>query len=341
MAKIKVAEIDKKTLWEKFVESYPGANFLQSWNWGEFHQNLGKTIKRMGFYYDGKLLGVMLCILEKAKRATYLTVPGGPLIEWESKSQIQLFRQTVERLAKELGCSFIRVRPQILETDSNSKLFENLGFKAAPMHLHAELTHQLDLHKSEEQLLSEMRKTTRYEIRKAIKLGTKVSVSKDLEDIDDFYKLQLETARRQGFIHFDKKFLKEQFEVFVKDKQALLYTAWLEKKKLAEAFIIFYGQETAYHYGASTLLGRKYPGAYLIQWEAIKEAKKRGMKRYNLWGVAPEGEKNHRFYGVSIFKRGFGGEDVEYLHARDLVINLLAYKINWAIETIRKKSRRL
>lgn len=341
MAKIKLEEIDKKILWEKFVHSYAGANFLQSWNWGQFHQNLGKTLKRIGFYDNTKLVGVMLCIVEKAKRATYLTVPAGPLIDWSNKKQVQLFKKTVEDIAKKLGCAFVRVRPQIFETESNSELFKKLGFRSAPMHLHAELTRQLDLEKSEEQLLSEMRKTTRYEIRKAIKLGIKITTSVNPKDIDDFYKLQKETAIRQNFVGFDKRFLKEQFSVFVKDNQVALLSAFLGKKKLAQAFVIFYGEEADYHYGASTLDGRKYPGAYLIQWEAIKEAKKRGMKRYNLWGVAPEGDTNHRFYGVSVFKRGFGGGDIEYLHARDLVINSLAYKINWLIEIARKKSRRV
>lgn len=341
MVQITVKEISNKENWEKFVNSYPEANFLHSWNWSEFHQNLGKAVKRIGFFDDNKLVGVMLCILEKAKRASYLTVPAGPLINWENKQQIQAFKETIINIAKTEGCVFVRVRPQIFETDSNSKLFENLGFKNAPMHLHAELTHQLDLSKSEDQLLAEMRKTTRYEIRKATKLGIKITVSKDVEDIDEFYELQKETAKRQHFVEFDKRFLKEQFAVFARNNQVLLFTAHLDKKKLAQAFIIFYGDEAAYHYGASTLDGRKYPGAYLIQWEAIKEAKKRGMKKYNLWGVAHEEEVNHRFYGVSVFKRGFGGQDIEYLHARDLVINSLSYKLNWAIETIRKKTRRV
>lgn len=341
MAKIKIAEITDKSAWEKFVLSYPGANFLQSWNWGEFHKNLGKAIKRIGFFKNEKLVGVMLCIVEKAKRATYLTVPGGPLIEWSYKDLVQVFRQTIEDIAKRQGCAFVRVRPQIFETEKNSELFEKLGFKSAPMHLHAELTRQLDLNKSEQDLLSGMRKTTRYEIKQATALGIKVTTSKDPEDIDNFYKLQKETAKRQHFVEFDKRFLKEQFSVFAKDNQTILYTAYLGKKKLAQAFIIFYGQEVDYHYGASTLDGRKHPGAYLIQWEAIREAKKRGLSRYNLWGVAPEGDLNHRFWGVSVFKRGFGGQDLEYLHARDLVINSLSYKLNWAIEMVRKTSRRV
>lgn len=341
MAKITVEEINSKEAWEKFLTIYQDANFLQSFNWGTFHERLGKTIRRIGFFEGKKLVGVMLAILEKAKRATYLTVPGGPLINWESKEQVQIFRKTIEEIAKKEGAAFIRVRPQIFETEKNSNLFKKLGFRSAPMHLHAELTSQLDLNKTEDQILSEMRKSTRYEIKKAIKLGTKIKTSQNPIDIDEFYKLQAETARRQDFVPFDKRFLKEQFAIFAKDDQAILYTAFMNKVKLAQGFIIFYGQEADYHYGASTEDGRKYPGAYLIQWEAIKEAKKRGLSRYNLWGVAPEQEKDHRFYGVSVFKRGFGGEDLEYLHARDLIINPILYKINWLIEIARKKSRRV
>ena len=336
-----VKEIKQKKEWEKFLNTNLEANFLQSFNFGAFHENLGKKIRRVGFFNGSKLVGVMLVVVEKAKRAIYLIVPGGPIIDWGDKNLVHLFRDTVTEIAKEEGCAFVRVRPQILETTDNAKLFGNLGFKIAPMHLHAELTRQLDLTKSKDELLSQMRKTTRYEIKKAIKLGIKVTVSKNPKDIEEFYKLQKETAKRQHFVEFDKKFLEEQFLAFVKDNQVLLYTAHKGRKKLAQAFIIFYGQEADYHYGASTLDGRKYPGAYLIQWEAIKMAKKRGLRRYNLWGVSPQGDTNHRFFGVSVFKRGFGGEDFEYLHARDLIINPIKYKLNWAIETIRKKSRRV
>lgn len=341
MAEITVKEITNKEIWEKFMALHPEGNFLHSYNFGVFHQNLGKVVKRIGFFNGKKLIGVMLGIVEKAKRATYLTIPGGPLIGWGNNDQVNLFKKTIIEIAKKTGCSFVRCRPQLLENEENSNKFKSLGFQIAPMHLHAELTRQLDLTKTADQLFKEMRKTTRYEIKKAIKIKIKITQSKDLKSIDNFYQLQKETAQRQGFVEFDKRFLTEQFSVFTKDNQVLLMTASLGKLKLAQSFIIFYGQEAVYHYGASTLDGRKYPGAYLIQWEAINEARRRRMKRYNLWGVAPEGQTDHRFWGVSVFKRGFGGEDVEYLHARDLVINPLSYKINQAIELARKKLRRL
>jgi len=252
-----------------------------------------------------------------------------------------VFIEQVKRISTENGCVFVRVRPQLKFNDFSKNLFKNLGFIRAPMHLHAELTSQLDITKSEEELLSQMRKATRYEIKKAIKIGIKITASKDEKDIQKFYDLQIETAKRQKFVPFSYKFLHEQFKVFAQNENVLLYKAEFKNKLLAQAFVIFYGNEAVYHYGASTKEGRHYPGAYLIQWEAIKEAKKRGKTRYNLWGVAPLEKSDHRFAGLSLFKRGFGGEDFQYLPAQDLIINKPRYLLNYLIESFRKIIRRV
>lgn len=339
MAIIIVKEISNKKEWEDFVAIRKEANFLHSWYWGEFYKNLNKKIQRSAFYKNKKLSGVMLSIVEKAKRGQYLIVPGGPIIDWEDEEIVEEFTRQIRKIAILNNCSFARVRPQLISDEFSKKIFKDNGFINAPMHLHAELTSQLDITKSEEELLKQMRKTTRYEIRNAINQNMKVIKSEEERDIKEFYNLQLETAKRQKFVPFAYDYLYEQFKVFSKNKKAFLYKAYLKNKLLAQAFIIFYGKEAVYHYGASTQEGRDHPGAYLIQWQAILEAKKRGMKRYNLWGVAPIENTKHRFYSLSVFKRGFGGEDVQYLHAQDLVINYPKYFINYAIERVRKIRR--
>jgi len=341
MDKIAVKNIENKQDWENFILAYSEANFLQSWYWGEFHKALGKDIFRYGFYNNSKLVGLMLSVIEPAKRGRYLTVPGGPIIDWKNKDVVNVFVNKIKQIAKDSDCVFIRVRPQLKSDTFSKNIFKNLGFITAPMHLHAELTSQLDIKKSEEELMVQMRKATRYEIKKGIKENIKISISKDVKEIQKFYDLQIETAKRQKFVPFSYKFLFEQFKIFAESGNALLYKAEFENKLLAQAFVIFYGKEAVYHYGASTNEGRRYPGAYLIQWEAIKEAKKRGMTRYNFWGVAPENDTNHRFSGLSLFKRGFGGVDFEYLHAQDLVINYPKYLITYLIEQFRKKIRRV
>lgn len=341
MVKTKVEEIIDKKTWEDFLSKHQEANFLQSWYWGEFHKILGHKIKRSGFYEGNKLIGVMLSVIENARRGRYLTVPGGPIINWKGKTIVNLFVEEIKKIAKLEECVFIRVRPQLQSNDFSKTLFKELGFINAPMHLHAELTSQLDITPTEEQLLANMRKATRYETKKAISSGIKIKTTSDLKAIRKFYDLQLQTAKRQKFVPFSYKFLSGQFKIYLDNNKAVLYSAKLGNKLLAQAFIIFYGNEAAYHYGASTEEGRKYPGAYLIQWEAIKEAKKRGMTRYNFWGVSPEGDKDHRFSGLSLFKRGFGGVDFEYLHAQDLIINYPRYLFNYSVEFLRKKIRRV
>ena len=339
MGKITTKKIEDKKEWEDFIAFHEEANFLHSWHWGQFYENLGQKIERIVFFRNNKLDGVLLSIVEDAKRGKHLIVPGGPIIDWKDDEIVDTFIKEIKKIAYLNDCGFIRVRPQLLSSDFSKNIFKKYGFIDAPMHLHAELTSQLDIKKPEEELLKQMRKTTRYEIKKAEKEGLRIVTSQDPKEIKKFYDLQIQTSKRQKFIPFSHRYLHEQFKTFSQINAALIYKAFFKNKLLAVAFIIFYGNEAVYHYGASTEEGRDHPGSYLIQWEAILEAKKRDMSRYNLWGVSPENNQRHRFFGLSLFKRGFGGEEIEYLHAQDLILNYPKYAINFAIETIRKITR--
>ncbi len=105
---------------------------------------------------------------------------------------------------------------------------------------------------------------------------------------------------------------------------------------IAAAIILFFGGFAIYHHGAS--ISTKIPGSYLLQWIAIKEAKKRGKKLYNFWGIAPSDKPNHPWRGISLFKQGFGGREVSFGHAQDLPISPF-YAISYTIESARKLSR--
>lgn len=340
MSHIKVTEIKDQKTWETFISSQNQANFLSSWYWGVFHKELDKHVRYRGYYEKEKLVGVCLLVCEQAKRGTYATVAGGPILDWDNQNVITAWRDDVRQQGKQLKANFIRVRPQILNTQENNRMFSRLGFKQSPMHLTADLTLQLDLSLTEDELLAQMRKNTRYEIRKASKLGLIVKTTTDKSQIDSFYEHQLELAKKHGFIPFSLDFLKKQFIAFNQADAVKLIHAFDKDTLLASAFVIMYGQEAVYHYGISTDANRKKPGSYAVQWEAIKQAKELGLKRYNFWGIAPKEDTDHRFAGVSLFKRGFGGEEVEYLPAHDLSLSWKYPLIN-AFETFRAKKRNL
>lgn len=341
MRDVTIKPIEDKQIWEAFIATHPEANFLHSWQWGEFHAHLDHPVVRRGFYEGETLIGVLLAIVEPARRGRHMVVPGGPIIDWHNHALVKAWAEEVQGVARQQQCIFVRVRPQLFDTAANQSLFRRLGFRPAPMHVTADLTSQLDLHKTDDELKKAMRKGTRYELNRATKLGIEVRALTDPGYLDEFYTLQLETAKRQGFVPFSKRFLSEQFKVFADTGNVLLYRATHEDQLLAMAFIIFYGTEAAYHYGASTDLARKLPGAYAIQRAAIAEARRRGCTRYNFWGVTGHGQTKHRFYGVSVFKRGFGGEDVAYLPAQDLIIDPIRYPVTYLFETARRKLRKL
>ena len=241
---------------------------------------------------------------------------------------------------KKEKCVFVRVRPQLEAVKKNLGLMSDLGLKKAPMHLHAEHTVILDLTKPTDELLGEMRRQTRYEVRQADNLGIKVEWSNTEDIFREFHRVQAETATRHHFVPPDLKMLMAEREAF--GNNARLYVAKSEADApVAYGLILIEGDEAEYFEAASTELNYKLPGAYALQWQAIRDLKALGIKRYNLWGIAPPGQTKHRYAKVTTFKRGFGGEVVEYVPAQDLVLNWARYSLNLSVETIRRKRRNL
>ena len=156
-----------------------------------------------------------------------------------------------------------------------------------------------------------MRQRLRRALRKAEKNTITVEKSTDPAAIKEFYKIQLQTAGRHQFVAFSEDFLTKQFAAFAKDNSAVLYTAKYQGEILAQNFMIFYGNEASYHYGVSTELGTTLSGAPLLHLQAMRDARERGITRYNFWGIVDETDTNHRFSGVRVFKRGFGVEALQ------------------------------
>jgi len=332
--------IADKNIWEQNIKSFHEANFLQSWNWGVFQEAMGKIVTRLLVRREESLVAMAQLVKETAKRGTYITIAGGPLLNWDDEEIVSQTFGEIKRIAKEQAAVFIRFRPQALNSEKLRDTVKKLGAVVSQMHLTADLTLQLDLSYSEEEILQKMRKNTRYSIKKAGKDGIVTVFSKDKNDIKQFCDFQNDLAKRHRFVPFSYDFLFNQFSAFLGDDQVLLIHSFKDDILLASAFIIFYNSEAVYHYGISTPENGKLPGSYACQWAAIREAKKRGITKYNFWGIAPEEEKNHRFTGVSIFKRGFGGGEVQYLPSHDIPLSA-KYNLTSSFEFLRKKMRKL
>ncbi len=322
--------------WNNIIKKHPEANFLQSPEYGEMNKILGEKVICENF--DGGGWGLM--IVRNAKRGRYLEIPCGPLIDWNNKTVVKTAFKKIAEIGRRERCVFVRIRPQLPKTSENLKTLEDLGLKKSPMHLAAEHTVILDLTKSEEQLLAEMRRQTRYEVRRAEKLSIKVDSSNSEAIFKEFHKEQSKTAKRQGFVPPSKKALMAEREAF--GDNIRIYRAVTEDgQPIAYGLIIKNGNEGDYYEAASTELNRKLPGAYALLWQVTKDLKSEGYTRFNLWGIAPAGQPNHRYAGVTTFKTGFADDITEFVPAHDLVLSKTRYAMDYLFETLRKKKRHL
>ena len=338
--KVTVEECTSKKEWDTFITSFKEANFLQSWDFYEFYQNINHQIVRRTFKRDGKIVAAYAGEVEPAKRGRHLAIAGGPILDWQDQSLVKQIFNDMKNVAKNLQCIFVRVRPQLENNQKSAQIFKEHNFRKAPMYLSVEYAGILDLTKTEDEILVGMRQRLRRALKKAEKNDIKIETTTDPAAIKQFYQIELQTAKRHAFYAFSENFLTKQFEAFAKNNEAVLYIAKKDGEILAENFMIFYGNEASYHYGVSSELGTKYSGAPLLHMQAMRDARKRGITRYNFWGIVDEADTKHRFYGVSVFKRGFGVQELKYLPAHDLIINKPAYYFKtYLIESLRRKIR--
>ena len=335
-----IETINDKEKWDKCITSHEEANFLQSFDFYEFHKKRGKTIvRRAVLNEDGEIVAAYAGVVETAKRGKYLAIAGGPIMNWNDEKIVKMVFLDIKKAGDENGCVFVRVRPQLPLSDDSLKLMRELGLRRAPMYLSVEYAGILDLRKSEEEILAGASQGFRRKLRKAEKAGIEISAETSNTAIEEFCRLEKKHAERQKYVAFSESFLRKQFEAFREGNEVIIYTARYNGEVLAQNFMIFYGAEASYHYGVSSELGTKYSAAPLLHLEAMNEARKRGCIRYNLWGIVGTEETSHRFYGVSEFKRSFGCDELKYTPAHDLVLKPAKYKLTELVETARKKIR--
>lgn len=333
---LKIKTIQNKVRWESFlnregVEFYP---LFQSFSWGEVQKKLGFEVERIGIFEEEKLLGIALIVDVIAKRGHYLHVRHGPIFKDFKKREFKFFVQYLIKRAKEKGAAFVRLSPLIAKERRNQNIFQQFKFIKSPIHnMDAQICWVLDIRKSEEQLLKEMRKTTRYLIKRGLNSGLNVVKAKKLSDIKFFLNLYKKTAQKHGFVPHQG--IAEEFTIFKKDKQDELFLAKFKNKVISGALVIFCHDQAIYHHGASDEKYEKLSPSYLLQWEAILEAKKRGKKLYNFWGIAPPSSKNHPWKGLTLFKTGFGGEVREFVPSHDLPLSPWYWK-TYLIESATK-----
>lgn len=325
----------QKTLYNKTV-----SHIMQSWEWGDARKSLGLPVLRYGLFRNGSMVSAFQLTLHKIPLTNQFVgyLPKGPLPNNE-------LAQALEKIGQQYHCTFIKVEPNIFSTGSPFKTYPK--FLPSPKPMFTKYNFIIDLTQSEENLLANMHPKTRYNIKVAQKHKMLVEERLDDEAFEIYLKLYFDTTKRQGYHGHNQDYHRQVWATLKKAHMARLLIAFYHEPArpaggpktsnslpLAAWMLLNFKDTLYYPYGGSSLEYKEAMASTLLCWEAIKLGKKLGLKKFDMWGaLSPDANPNHPWQGFNRFKKGFGGELVEYIDTYDLVFN---WPIYWVFTIVDK-----
>ncbi len=307
-----------KTELNSFVEANQGS-LQQSWQWGELQERMQRAVQRFFFTENDRPIASASFIKHDLPFGKcYWLCPKGPVLKKESGIMNQ---ELWSRIGKELQGIFIRIEPELPPTFTFQLSTSN--FQKAPKDHNPRATILLDLNKSEEDLLAHMHSKTRYNLRLSQKKNIQIREQKQGKDVEDFYKMLQITAKRDNFYLHPKSY----YQALAQMPEIRIFLAYHSEKVIASAMVSFFAGQATYLHGGSDYDYRQLMAPYLLHWEILRIAKRQGIRKYDLGGIAPKSETNHQFAGFTRFKEGLGGSYQEFLGSYDLVLNSFWYGI--------------
>ncbi len=316
-------------------------HFLQSSAWEKYQKLEGKTTFRL----KEKNFEAM-AILETTPLGNYLYCPYGPTLnpKIDQKKALSEALGGLENLAKKQKAFFVRIEPTIAlntpeapkNTDSLSVSdFKQLGLKKShdlnPAH-----TWVVDLTQPEDELLKNMGKSKKRYYRANLKNGTVIRQSKDPEEISILTTMLKEVSAKNHFSPQTSSRLKNQ----LKSDFSTLYIAEKDGTPLAATLVYDDKDSRFYAHVATSDEGKKIEAGLALSVQMILDAKKKGAKNFDFWGVTTSQDKNHPWYGFSKYKMSFGGSLVTYAGTWDFPINKSRYSLYRIIRKLNRLKRK-
>jgi lipid II:glycine glycyltransferase (peptidoglycan interpeptide bridge formation enzyme) len=310
--------------WDAFVQAAEPGSYLQLSPWATVKAVNGWAASRVleRDTTDGPLIGAQVLLRRPRPMPWALAyAPRGPVASDWSDETIARLTERLRQLPGEVGrVSHVRIDPEIEldgRHDPDGRLRHALrrsGWRPASP-IQPTSTRLIDLRADEQALWGDLRKKWRQYVNKARSGGVTV-VEAEGDRLPDFYRIYRETADRAGFLIRTEQAYRDVWDAYRPLGLArLLFAHGPDGSPQAALFLIRCGKRVVEPYGGMTASGGESRANYLLKWEAIRTSKEHGAETYDLWGLATG--------GIAHFKTGFGGREVRYIGAWDLVLDPL------------------
>jgi len=306
--------------WDRFVETGDPGSYLQLSGWAKVKAVNGWTAHRLATEQPASVGAQVLVRRPRPMPWGFAYAPRGPVAPEWTPALLGAFTRNARSALPDLAgrVSHLRIDPEI-EADGPTdpdgafrRALRATGWRPAPP-IQPNATRIIDLRSDEEALWDDLRKKWRQYVNKARKGGITV-VDGDGDRLGEFYRIYRETADRAGFLIRAESAYRDVWDAFAPSGRArLLFAQTPDGEPQATLFLVRCGPRVVEPYGGMTAGGADSRANYLLKWEAIRTSREQGATSYDLWGLATG--------GIAHFKTGFGGREVRYIGAWDLVLS--------------------
>ena len=318
--------------WDAFAAGHPDGGFMQGSRWAACREEAGFDVSAIIVRDDvGAIVGgaVMNRSLFDAGRHCFYYIQEGPLLPPdpdEARAVLGAIRARIDREHNGLNpvASHLRIEPRCpalpewLEAEG--------GFARPPFgdqYREPRRTLCVDLRPDEEARLAAMKPKGRYNIRVARRHGVRIVEDSGPQGVADFIALQTHSDTRHGLVPRPGGYFRSMVERL--GDSCSIHFAEGAGERLASALVVRFGERSTYFFGASLDRHRGMMAPYLLHHEVMNRQAAAGSHWYDFWGVAPVGRPDHRWAGISDFKRKFGGVELLHVPTLDLVLDEAAY----------------
>ncbi len=261
-------------------------------------------------------------------RFSILYVPKGPILNYKNPALRRVVLAQLEQIAQKERAIFIKIDPDVIKawgsdderkSPVGAKFIEELkarDWRYSSDQIQYRNTVELDLDRSDDDILASMKQKTRYNIRLAARKGVAVRMGSPA-DFASIARMYVETAARDDFAVRPVEYYLDVWQTLFDAKMAQPLIAEYENEQLSAVIVVKYGPRALYMYGASTGRERQRMPNHLLQWQAILWAKEHGCRIYDFWGAPDEFDETDPLWGVWRFKAGFNGQVVRHIGAWD------------------------
>ena len=285
-------------------------NLLQSAVWADFNKALNKTVFEQSGD-DWQFNAIAESGHGKAgKLFKRLYTPYGPYATNDTALKTAL--SNLEQLAKSQKADYIRIDPT--SPLQNNKLLLDLGYIKAPRNSQPPQTLIINLSDNFDDVLKSMSKTNQYLWRKASVNNLSFKHFYKSDYLKPFIDMVNTTAQRNNAIFHNGNYYKTLLDALGPQKNSCVIYAYLNNKPVAGAiFVDDTKTKTRYYmYAGAFAEARKVSAASPLLVYAMQKAKQQGLYFFDMFGVSPIDQPNHKWAGFSKFKRSFGGTEVTY-----------------------------